>query len=1667
MAKKRLNTRLVVIVLGISAVLGAALLVAGYKYKYRDPRPYLEEAKKADAELQTMAEAVRAEVAKIADPRDAFLQRKAKSDELDKKRKEAERAYNKAYGYARGDLEMKRTAATSLAKMFESQGRYKEMLGTLMQLQQVDPKNLEVKRKLADFFYLACKQGFTEWPRVDELGKELIELAPEDPQGYLLRAHAAIVQLQRKSTEDLEKTRQMIDEMLGKAKSLSESVPDYYHLAGQYSLIQASQEEDASKQAEFRQQALGHYQEGMQKNPEKTDACYYYAVGYLIPETQRLYMQYKQIAEEGPAKQNAKAEYDRMYEETQGRLKEFMGRFTGDTRYYGTLASLMRFRIESIQDLDPYIAIYREALAREPQKGEWYLMLADALRLRAGGAEQPGALLGESYDLLRSLLYMPSMNWSEGTDQVMVRSQRLAGILTYIDVVAALSGLPERASQREAMLAEAEEFVNELRDVMGEKHPHYLCARGMYLFAKKDYEACLKYLSQANEQWTGGLFLKKKMYYALLESGRELMGWRYGVESLQEGFQSSIVTLLPELRPTPLHMRDVIRTTQKMKGGQPMEIVLALINQYDRYYPQGTVYSDEILCYKAEALFRTGRLKESREALAKSQWKDREYSILQLQMMENPDERYQALLKLVRENPEDGELLVSLLNYELNVRKEGTEHFGELREILDRAIAKAPENVAYKLWRLRLDEPNPREMTLDRQRELMLSLLNQIPDPLAKTKELGMYYLEIFQSNLAEGKREPAQKNLEQARNCFQQVLEQSGESEWRGRLFETMLFQQELKEEKDRDWSEAQSLLEQMVRSDAVGSLPHEANLKISQKKYSEAIDLLKRYLDDKPFSVNTHFRLAQVYQQVGDMDQAEDHANKAALLDNANIQVLTLYAGILHHKNLKKGLSNLDIRELQTIRSLFERILEVDGGNVIGRRYLVSYYPLVIAYLQERSELPDLQAEVRQQYHREIERLFTAATDSCRFLLNRSPQDANSWGVLANLYYQYSRLSSQESKKKEWQDKAEQVYQEGLKKNPQSVDLATAYGLYLRQTGRGDQAEAILQQLAAEAQGPEKHQATIRLSQMYVQQRDYAKAKELLETVLQEDAKHTEAMANLAELLVLMNEPNPAVEMYDRIRAIRDSDGIRSRQVEILLRAGQTERAEQMVGEMEKAYPDSLRVPLMRGMLEMNRLNYTSAAGYADQVLSKDSSNTAALQMKSQAYYYEGQYEKSIEILRQLRTLLKGNDDTVRVPLAKCYWAVGRFDEGILELQTHLSQEPADMRSRQILIQWLKERNRWEDLDAVYSKAIELYPKSVDLHVEAGRHAMDLSERHQKQGAAGPASQQSKRAMDFMKQAWNLSQETGQGKEVALAAYLDTMIRAGNYTDAIALADANLQQVPGAATVLLMNKAQAQYRLKQNAAALQTLEAALQQAGENASLQEFVLQNIFLVSDVPDVQRWAQAKLQSQPDWPLLHQVLANVYIANRQMEPAIRELQAAREKSTGDSAIQIDMLMALLYQNMGQTGQANQCYKKVLAEKPGLVKALNNLAYNLVLEGKELPLALEYSRKAYESSRNNPDIMDTYALAQLRNGQYESAEGVLRQAIQIKQQRDEAVPVEFQIHMAEALIGQQRTERAQQILLEQLKRIQADPPRDPKTEYSQTIQKMLETLSKTESK
>jgi len=251
-------------------------------------------------------------------------------------------------------MEIKRKGSFLKADMLARMGRLKEMVGTLMILEQFDKNNLEAKRRLADFFYSAAKQGITDlWTKVDDFGKDLISLAPEDPQGYLLRAHAAIIQLQRKSTEDMEQTRQLIEDMLGKAKSLSASDPNLYHLLGQYSLVRLAQEEDAEKREGFRQQAETYYKEGIEKNPEQTDFCYYYAVGYLIPEVQRLYLTYKQLPEEGDARKQAKAEFDRLYTDAENRLKEYMARFGEDIRYYVTLASLLRFMIQYSEEMDP------------------------------------------------------------------------------------------------------------------------------------------------------------------------------------------------------------------------------------------------------------------------------------------------------------------------------------------------------------------------------------------------------------------------------------------------------------------------------------------------------------------------------------------------------------------------------------------------------------------------------------------------------------------------------------------------------------------------------------------------------------------------------------------------------------------------------------------------------------------------------------------------------------------------------------------------------------------------------------------------------------------------------------------------------------------------------------------------------------------------------------------------------------------------------------------------------------------------------------------------------------------------------------------------------------------------------------------------------------------
>ena len=93
--------------------------------------------------------------------------------------------------------------------------------------------------------------------------------------------------------------------------------------------------------------------------------------------------------------------------------------------------------------------------------------------------------------------------------------------------------------------------------------------------------------------------------------------------------------------------------------------------------------------------------------------------------------------------------------------------------------------------------------------------------------------------------------------------------------------------------------------------------------------------------------------------------------------------------------------------------------------------------------------------------------------------------------------------------------------------------------------------------------------------------------------------------------------------------------------------------------------------------------------------------------------------------------------------------------------------------------------------------------------------------------------------------------------------------------------------------------------------------------------------------------------------------------------------KEKLLSDYA-----LLGEIYQRAGQKNKCSETYEKVLRMDPDYVPVLNNYAYFLAEENKNLKKALQMSEKTVAAQPDNPTFLDTYGWILYRLGRLEEA-------------------------------------------------------------------------------
>ena len=149
---------------------------------------------------------------------------------------------------------------------------------------------------------------------------------------------------------------------------------------------------------------------------------------------------------------------------------------------------------------------------------------------------------------------------------------------------------------------------------------------------------------------------------------------------------------------------------------------------------------------------------------------------------------------------------------------------------------------------------------------------------------------------------------------------------------------------------------------------------------------------------------------------------------------------------------------------------------------------------------------------------------------------------------------------------------------------------------------------------------------------------------------------------------------------------------------------------------------------------------------------------------------------------------------------------------------------------------------------------------------------------------------------------------------------------------------------------------------------------------------------NDYDAVIKYADNALMYIPDMLELYYYKGiSLYLTGKK-EECLGIYRKGLERRSDDSSYEMVSTMFTLlgdtYHELGRIDECMEAYDSALVYNPTSINVLNNYAYYLALENKDLPRALEMSRKTIEEEPENPTYIDTYAWVLFMLERYEEA-------------------------------------------------------------------------------
>ena len=211
---------------------------------------------------------------------------------------------------------------------------------------------------------------------------------------------------------------------------------------------------------------------------------------------------------------------------------------------------------------------------------------------------------------------------------------------------------------------------------------------------------------------------------------------------------------------------------------------------------------------------------------------------------------------------------------------------------------------------------------------------------------------------------------------------------------------------------------------------------------------------------------------------------------------------------------------------------------------------------------------------------------------------------------------------------------------------------------------------------------------------------------------------------------------------------------------------------------------------------------------------------------------------------------------------------------------------------------------------------------------------------------------------------------------------------------------------------------------AALQLVRDEIAKAPDRLDLRVILASTAARANKLGIAEEEYRGLLNKNPRSADLHMRLGQIMQAKGDLDGALASYEKARELVPGD--VQPYVFKALIFEQKGQAYQAMPIYQEIMKRDPENAVALNNVAYIMAENGKDLDEALNLATKARQKMPNNPDVNDTLGWIYIKKN-------LSDQAIMIFRELSEKYPnrATYRYHLGMALFQKGDKPRAKKEL------------------------------------